>query len=368
MIYEVDFGIYKNFKNVMYSLERLKEMGVTHIELMPILKHNGKTAWGYETVSYMTIHPEYGTEIEFIELIKEAKKHDMKIILDMCFNHCGDTTMFTPEWFVMYDGQHTNYSGCGNTFNAHESSFIRYCMASMNALIALGVDGFRFDLAPLMMINEEGKNIYEGSLLERVDTEFADYIRIYEPWSCDCYYKSKFSTSGYEWNDRLRDAVRRYCLGRLDLQSVIDEMNAYDGNINFVTCHDGFSLWDFISYDSKQNWTNGEDNRDGNCNEICGVIAEEHRREVAIKALKLIILAKGIPMLRSYDEFLITLYGNNNNYKKSVFYANGDISEEISFLNELRKDVDYSKDIKICYNNDGIILQMLNGQVVEIKL
>ncbi|MGL4425004.1 MAG: alpha-amylase family glycosyl hydrolase [Cetobacterium sp.] len=351
MIYEIDFGIYKNFETVTNNLDRIAELGTTHIELMPILEHNKETAWGYETVDFLSIHSEYGTKDDLRKLILRANELSMQVIVDMCLNHCGDTSRFNKNWFVLYKGNHTNYTGCGNTFNAHNPIFIEYAMQSLHSLVDLGIGGFRFDLAPLLMINGKGEYVYHMSLLERMDTEFSGLFRAYEPWSLDGYFKSKFDTTGYEWNDLLRDCVRNYILGRVNLKQVVNEMNAYHGNINFVTCHDGFSLWDVFSYNKKNNWSNGEDNRDGNSNEVCGVVAIGTKLSCVEKALKIIILANGIPMLRSYDEFLSTFGGNNNNYKKSDYTIIGNVSNYIKELNESKKKIDYDYKIEIVGEN-----------------
>jgi glycogen operon protein len=316
-------------------------------------------------VDYLSLHGEYGTKEDFLELVSKAKELGLKVIVDMCFNHCGDVTEFNKNWFVLYKGHHTNYTGCGNTFNAHNPIFIEYALQSLYWLVDMGVDGFRFDLAPLMMINSKGECVYEESLLERIDVELADYFRAYEPWSLDGYFKSKFDNTGYEWNDILRDGIRNHVLGKTSLRKVVNEMNAYDGNINFSSCHDGFSNWDWMSYEKKDNYSNGEDNRDGNSNEICGIV--ENKEKMIRRALTLAILAKGIPMLRSYEEFGITLYGNNNNYKKSVYQNTVDFSEHIRVMNKVKRNIDYNYEIE-AFGEDKLVFKTKNGDTAILVI
>ncbi|MGL5962659.1 MAG: alpha-amylase family glycosyl hydrolase [Cetobacterium sp.] len=349
LIYECDFNLYKNFEGILKDLRRLKKLGVTHIELMPIMQHSNIGGWGYCWDTLENIHSSYGDEAELKCLIDSASTLDIYIIIDVVFNHSSNIAkvQLNKEWY----SDDPNPSGCGNTFDSHNQDFQEYILKHMRWLKGLGVNGFRFDLAGALDVNKKGHKIYKGSLLERVDKEFKDMIRIYEPWSCVGYYKSKFSVSGYEWNDKLRDSIRRYILDYCSLEDVVYEMNQYSNNINYITCHDGFSLWDFINYDHKNNWANGESNKDGNPHEVCRRV-EDDKVELLKKALKLLIISKGIPMLRGGDEFLSTFEGCNNNWKGLVTSKKiMDIQDYISYLMYLRGSIDYSIPIEIYSKN-----------------
>ncbi|MGL5984216.1 MAG: alpha-amylase family glycosyl hydrolase, partial [Cetobacterium sp.] len=340
-------------------------LGTSHIELMPVLEHNMETVWGYETTDFTKISANLGGEKGLRDLVNESHDLGMEVIVDMCFNHCGDTDGFEEkDWFIMESGRHTNYSGCGNTFDSHNEGFKEHCKESLDFLLDIGVDGFRFDLSPLMMMNQQGDLIYDGSLLEIIDKEYSDFTRIYEPWSLNHYLKSKFSLTGFEWNDKIRDVIRKYILfGDEWVEDLVREMNAYDRNINYVSCHDGFTLWDSVSFQFKDNCVNGERNRDGNGNEISRCTPFENREEICKKAIQLCILSKGIPMLRGGDEKLNSLQGNNNNYKglaKSSFH--GDISKEIHRANITKQLIDYSK--PITYTDTHFVFQGYDQQIL----
>ena len=340
MIYEVDFVRYKNFKNIEANVDKLVDMGVTIFQLMPIMEHDNIGGWGYCGIFLDQIHHEYGTIEELKSLIRKVEGRGGKVFVDTVFNHCKDVGQFPKSWFI----PNFNGSGCGNTFNAHNRDFQDYCMNILHKLKDIGVKGFRFDLAPLLRCNKDGKQIYEGSLMQRIDNELSCCTIIVEPWSCVSYDKASFKMTNYEWSDQTRDTLRKFMLCRCKLYEVVGCMNSYVRNINFITCHDGMSLLDVLSYPYKNNYINGEENRDGNSNEVVGEYGFDLTEKIdrVKKGIKLLILAKGIPMIRSYDELLITYFGNNNNWRGLAEYdLTYDLSEYIKECVELRNTIDH---------------------------
>jgi isoamylase len=296
---------------------------------------------------------------------------DIEVVLDVVYNHTPEGNEWGPTlsmrgldnaaWYRL-QAQHPLYSenltGCGNTLNAEHPQVTRFVLDSLRYWVQeMGVDGFRFDLAPVLGRNSQGFNphaefftaIAQDPLLSRVHM-------IAEPWDAghDGYQVGRFPGRFLEWNDKFRDAVRGYWLQRgvshgefarrftasSDVFHHSKRLPA--ASINFISVHDGFTLLDTVSYSRKHNHANGEQNRDGRDNELCANFGVEGptqvsevlqlRRRVQRAMMASLLLAQGTPMLCAGDEISKTQYGNNNAYCQD---------NETNWLNWSKRDADF---------------------------
>ncbi len=362
-----------SFKGLVEKIPYLESLGITHVELMPVMAFDEQDVpsqvdaqglgnfWGYSTHSFYSPHPNYcltpelgSHRREFRDMVKALHRAGIGVILDVVFNHTaegGETGPhinfkgFGNETFYHLDDTdrraYRDYTGCGNTLNANHPFVARFILDCLEYWVReMHVDGFRFDLASALARGEDGAPMHNPPLLwgiELSDSLAATKI-IAEAWDAAGLYQVG-TFPGYrwsEWNGRYRDSIRRFVRGDPGLAGevatrIAGSSDLYEYNlrlpinsVNFVTCHDGFTLWDLVSYNRKQNLDNHEDNRDGsneNYSWNCGV--EGHTEDPGIIALRrrqaknliaILLLSQGVPMLQAGDEFLRTKYGNNNTW------------------------------------------------------
>lgn len=370
------------FEGLKEKIPYLKELGVNAVELMPIFEFDemkdyrlvdGRAVvdyWGYNTVSFFapntsyatgTEHNKEGTELK--ELIRELHENGIECILDVVFNHTAEGNeqgaAFSFKGFdnnIYYmltpDGFYYNFSGCGNTLNCNHPivhQMILECLRYWTT--TYHVDGFRFDLATILGRNEDGSPMSKPPLLQSLafDPILGNVKLIAEAWDAGGLYQVGSFPSWNrwaEWNGRYRDDMRNFLKGDFGMWETAanritgsrDIYNPqYRGNeasINFITCHDGFTLCDLYSYNEKHNEANGWNNTDGsndNRSWNCGIEGETQdeevltlRRRLAMNAFVVLMCSRGTPMFFAGDEFLNTQYGNNNAYCQD---------NEISWLN-----------------------------------
>jgi len=350
------------------SIAHLKSLGVTTLELMPVHEHQDETVltlrgqtnyWGYSTLGFFAPDRRFATPggdavREFKEMVKRLHAAGIEVVLDVVYNHScegdalGPTVSFRGIDNRVYyrvdpsdPGKYVDYTGCGNTLDATHPQVLKLVTDSLRYWVnEMHVDGFRFDLAPALARGQEGE-------IERISSFFAVVHQdpvlsriklIAEPWDIghDGYQVGNFPVLWSEWNGRFRDTVRSFWRGEArvvpDLGyrlSGSSDLFADDGrrphaSINLVTAHDGFTLRDLVSYASKHNEVNGENNRDGldeNHSQNCGVEGETsaprvlaRRRTLSRSLLATLFLSQGVPMLEMGDELWRTQRGNNNPY------------------------------------------------------
>ncbi|MCX6112421.1 MAG: glycogen debranching protein GlgX [Proteobacteria bacterium] len=360
------------FRGVMEKIPYLKELGITAVELLPIhafddqsiVRHNPdgkalKNYWGYDPVSFSSIHLAYSSFREIREAIKEFKEmvnalHDagIEVILDVVFNHTAEGNELGPTfsfkgidnsiYYMLDNGRnYKNYTGCGNTLNfSHPVVRDLVVDSLLYWVVEMGVDGFRFDLASVFSRDAQGNIIPNAPLVEKIAEHpvLRDVIMIAEAWdAAGAYQVGKFGGARWaEWNGKFRDDLRSFI--KADIGSLANIAERLTGSpsmflssskfpsnsINFVTCHDGFTLYDLVSYNKKHNLANGENNEDGyNDNRswnwgIEGDTSDEKIKKLRLKQMKnamaLTMLSLGVPMINSGDEFCKTQKGNNNAY------------------------------------------------------
>lgn len=362
------------FLGVTEKIAHLKELGVNAVELLPVWEFNeseynccalsaGKhlcNYWGYSPVSFFALMNRYAssTQIgavvnEFKAMVKALHRAGIKVILDLVFNHTaeggflGPTLAFKgidPSLYYMADseGRYLDFTGCGNTVNGGHPTVLELIIASLRYFaIEMHVDGFRFDLASVFFRTASGYPVMPSALVDAIgaDPSLADCLLIAEPWdAAGLYQVGSYYRAGQrwsEWNGQYRDTVRRFIKGTPQSAGMFatricgsQDLYGAEGSplnsINFVTAHDGFTLYDLVSYNQKHNYSNGENNRDGlNENESwnCGV--EGPTKNIRIQLLRArqmrnfhlaLMLSRGIPMLHMGDEYGHTKSGNNNSW------------------------------------------------------
>ena len=361
------------FAGVIEKIPYLKELGVTDVELMPIMafdeqdvpeeaaRRGLKNYWGYSTHSFFSPHPGYcnspkeGSHLqEFRDMVKALHKAGIGIILDVVFNHTAEGGADGPTINFKGFGNQTfyhldpsdrrlyrDYTGCGNTVNCNHPLVANFIIECLEYWVReMHVDGFRFDLASVLARGEDGSPMQHPPVLWSIElSEVLAHTRIIaEAWdAAGLYQVGAFPGFRWaEWNGRYRDVIRRFVRGEKGLVCELatrlsGSSDLYQSHgrlpintINFVTCHDGFTLYDLVSYDEKQNEDNGEDNRDGTSENFswnCGGEGETNdslilllRRRQAKNFMAILLLSQGVPMLLAGDEVLRSQRGNNNAY------------------------------------------------------
>ena len=362
------------FKGILEKLDHLKELGVTALELLPIYDYNTKSnkninpltgerlkdMWDYNPNNFFVVSKHYtdakqdGDEIVcFKDFVKEIHKAGMEVILDVVYNHTGEGNEYKLTFnFKGIDNgiyymlnkdnkkEYVNYSGTGNTFNCNYPAVKNLILDSLRYWVSeMHVDGFRFDLAPILGRDIDGQWLGKDSLLGEIaqDPILSKTKLISESWdAAGGYYLGKMPVGFAEWNGEYRDDMRRFINGHLGVVSnlatcITGSSNLFkkqekgpQNSINFITAHDGFTMWDLVSYNKKHNIANGEDNRDGsNHNISCnyGVEGETDdegiikiRKQQVKNAITLLMISQGVPMIVMGDEFCRTQKGNNNPY------------------------------------------------------
>jgi len=360
------------FAGLMEKIPYLRALGITAVELLPIhefdecdcIFRNPDTGerlrnfWGYNSIAfgavkaaYASTGPEHGQVTEFREMVRALHAAGIEVYLDVVFNHTGEGDergrtysfrgldnqlyyMLTPQ------GRYLNFSGCGNTVNCNHPVVRNQLIQCLQFWVAdMHVDGLRFDLASVLGRDYLGRVLVEPPVVERIAEEsvLTDTKLIAEPWDAAGLYqvgRFPFGRRWSEWNGLYRDHVRRFWRGEPGMAGQLatrlcGSSDLYESSgrkpthsINFVTCHDGFTLWDLVSYNQKHNRANGEDERDGsneNYSWNCGVEGPTTDRDVlalrqrqARNLIATLLLSQGVPMLLAGDEFLRTQQGNNN--------------------------------------------------------
>ena len=365
------------YLGMIEKLPHLKAMGITALELLPIYEFDETewklfnpltnkrlfNYWGYAPLSFFSPMQRYGTTADPMTTASELKTlieacHDqgIAVILDVVYNHTGEGNeqgpaysfkqIDRPTYYIMEAESYANYSGCGNTFNANHPVVWSLVIDSLRHwLCEYRVDGFRFDLASALTRSQTGSPMAEPPLLEAIinDPIIGRSLLIAEPWdAAGLHQTGRFSTLNQrrtpvflEWNDRFRDDVRRFIKGDEGLSGAFasrlcgsEDLFGPRGSplqsVNYVAAHDGFSLYDLVSYQSKNNLSNGEENRDGMNDAAswnCGVEGPTEQEQVlrlrdrqVKNFLVALFLSQGVPMLLLGDECHRTKLGNNNTW------------------------------------------------------
>jgi isoamylase len=359
------------FLGFVEKIPHLQRLGINAVELLPVhehyvedvLKERGLTNyWGYNTLSFFAPELSYGTRsapgcevAEFKTMVRELHRAGIKVILDVVYNHTAEGSELgptlslrgidNPTYYALTGPPeaparfYRNYTGTGNTLDLAKPAVIRLVMDSLRYWVqVMHVDGFRFDLASVLGREEDGTFRRSSGFFDAVsqDPVLSRVTLIAEPWDLGTNQVGNFPLDWSEWNGRFRDTVRRFVKGDpaqvRDLGARLtgsadmyrdDGRSAYN-SVNFVTCHDGFTLNDLVSYDVKCNQANLEGNRDGtdaNDSWNCGAEGETDdesvnrlRRQQARNLLCTLLFSAGTPMVLGGDEFLRTQRGNNNAY------------------------------------------------------
>lgn len=378
-----------SFAGIIEKIPYLKQLGVTAVELMPIFEFDEVASghmyrdkhlyeyWGYNTVAFFAPNTSYAASAEYNregrelkEMIQLLKENGIEVILDVVFNHTAEGNEFGPfisfrgidnniYYMLTPDGHYYNFSGCGNTINCNHpvvQQFIVDCLRYW--VTGYHVDGFRFDLASILGRDENGKPLEDPPLLKRLayDPILGNVKLIAESWDAGGMYQVG-SFPAYnrwaEWNGKYRDTMRDFLKGNtwcapeaaqritgsLDLYYSV--YKGYTSSVNFLTCHDGFTLYDLYSYNNKHNEENGWNNTDGandNRSWNCGAEGDTSdpgvlslRFRMMRNAIATLMCSRGTPMILSGDEFANSQFGNNNSYCQD---------NEISWLNwdDLKKN------------------------------
>ena len=406
------------FAGLIEKIPYLKELGVNCIELMPIFEFDelenkkilsGKRLvnyWGYSTVGFFAPKAGYaasspfGMEADELKnMIKQLHKNGISVILDVVFNHTAEGNENGPYisyrgidnrtyYLLTPEGHYLNFSGCGNTMNCNNPivrnvvlDCLRYWVSSYH------VDGFRFDLASILSRDENGVPMISPPLLDSIasDAILGKSILIAEAWDAGGLYQvGCFPDFGRwsEWNGKYRDCVRKFVKGgdecapemyqRIRGSNDLYGKRSSAASINFITCHDGFTLYDLVSYNEKHNELNGENSMDG-CNDNnswnCGIEGDTADLQVLSlrfqqmkNMLTILLTSRGIPMLLSGDEFANTQWGNNNAYCQdneiswldwSYLEKNRDLYEYVKRLIAFRKKHPVISSTSYDFGNNG---------------
>ena len=358
------------YAGLVEKIPYLKELGVTVVELMPVFQRDPQEGdyWGYMPLNFFSPHAQYASiqreeqqHIEFKNMVKAFHQAGIGVVLDVVYNHTceGDHKgpiysykgLDSAGYYMMSTdpaNPYANYSGTGNTLNFGQPHVRKMVIDSLRFWKrGMHIDGFRFDLASVFSRNADGSlNWGEAPIFSEIaaDPELGPVRLIAEPWDTAAYQLGRGfpGLTWLQWNGRFRDDIRRFVKG--DAGMVPDVMRRIYGSddlfpdnraeayhayqsVNYVTSHDGFTLYDLVAYDRKHNSQNGNNNQDGtdaNFSWNCGQEGDE-AISAAVRALRrqqvknfccLLFLSNGTPMFRAGDEFLNTQFGNNNPYNQ----------------------------------------------------
>ncbi|NBJ90254.1 glycogen debranching enzyme [Acutalibacter sp. 1XD8-36] len=359
------------FEGLREKIPYLKELGVNAVELMPIFEfdemqdyreHEGNKLynyWGYSSVSFFAPNTSYtatnehnreGNELK--RLIRELNENGIEVYLDVVFNHTAEGNEHGPffsfkgfdnniYYLLTPEGYYYNFSGCGNTLNCNHPIVHQMILDCLRYWVTTyRINGFRFDLASILGRNEDGSPMDKPPLLQSLafDPILGGVKLIAEAWDAGGLYQVGTFPSWNrwaEWNGKYRDDMRAYIKGdggtaNLAAQRISGSRDIYESkgrknaSVNFLTCHDGFTLYDLFAYNDKHNDANGWNNTDGTWNNYswnCGAEGEtsdpqvnELRLRMIRNSFALLMCSRGIPMFLSGDEFCNTQFGNNNAY------------------------------------------------------
>ena len=372
------------------AVAHLKRLGITAVSLLPVQQHIAEehlarrglvNYWGYNTVGFFCPEPRYASVAngqtarhEFRQMVRELHAHGIEVVLDVVYNHTpeGDETgpsiswrgLDNRLWYHLLPGElqrYANHSGCGNTVNTRHPRALQFVLDSLRYWVqAMHVDGFRFDLAPVLGRGDAGFDAQHAFFkVLAQDPVLAGVKLIAEPWDIGPggYQLGQFPRGWLEWNDKFRDTARAFWLGgdvtrgefaqRLAASSDLFQARARAPaeSVNYVVSHDGFTLADLVSFDMKHNAANLEGNRDGTTHNLswnCGWEGATTDPEVLLRRGRLqrallasVLLAQGTPMLAAGDELGHGQGGNNNPYcqDNSTTWINWALADEalISF-------------------------------------
>jgi glycogen operon protein len=362
------------YRGLMEKIPYLNKLGVTAVELMPVQEFNENQAtginpqtgkplgnyWGYDPVAFFAPKASYSSsgglgqqKLEFKEMVRAFHHAGIEVILDVVFNHTAEGNELGPTlcfrgmdnaiFYTLADNKryYKDYTGTGNTINANHPVVRDHILGALRYwVVEMHVDGFRFDLASVLGRDGSGKLLANAPLLDRIaeDPILKDVKIIAEAWdAAGAYEVGSFSERRWaEWNGRYRDDVRRFWRGDdgmlgLFASRICGSADIYansgkgpEASINFVTCHDGFTLNDLVSYRHKHNEANGENNHDGTDSnfsdnygaesETTDALIEPIRKRQVKNFLLTLLISRGVPMLLGGDEFRRTQGGNNNAY------------------------------------------------------
>jgi glycogen operon protein len=387
---EADRGTFDGMRNEVV-LEYLKALGVTSLELMPVhafidelhLADKGlRNFWGYNPISFFAPNTRYAKSdaiAEFRNMVRAIHDAGLEVILDVVYNHTGESDRLGPTlsfrgldnlaYYSTETGSAATYindTGCGNTLNADHDRVQQLVLDSLRYWHKdMGVDGFRFDLAPVLGRHDHGFSAAHP-MLELIESndELCDAKLIAEPWDPGPggYQLGNFSPRWAEWNDRFRDAARKFWRGddgmagefAMRLRGSADVFEASKrlprASVNLVSSHDGFTLADVVSFEHRHNEANGEGNRDGHrhnfsCNHgIEGPTDNpaiiDARRRHRLNLFATLLFSQGTPLLLAGDEFGHSQQGNNNAYAQDNETAWLDwegIEEQPMFAEQVRE-------------------------------
>ncbi|MCB0581786.1 MAG: glycogen debranching protein GlgX [Phaeodactylibacter sp.] len=372
------------YRGLAEKIPYLKKLGITAVELLPVqqfdpfdVPNDLSNYWGYSPIAFFAPHQGYsstpdplGTIREFRDMVKALHRAGIEVILDVVFNHSGEGDEQGPTlsfrgienrayYMLNKENSHyayQNFTGTGNTLNANHSvvrrmirDCLRYWVSEMH------VDGFRFDLASVLSRDENGRPIQNPPVLWEIESDpvLAPTKIIAEAWDVHQYQVGSFVGDKWaEWNGRYRDDTRRFVKGDAGMASAVRNritaspdlfkklLRDPNRSINFITCHDGFTLNDLVSYNEKHNFANGEGNRDGhnaNFSWNCGAEGpsadpkvEKLRQKQIRNFFTLLMISQGTPMLLMGDEVRRTQQGNNNAYcqDNEISWFNWDLVEQ----------------------------------------
>jgi glycogen operon protein len=387
------------YAGLVDRIPHLQDLGITAIELLPVFQFDPYDApagrvnyWGYQPISFFAPHHAYSSRPgalaaldEFRDMVKALHRAGIEVILDVVYNHTTEGGQDGPTlcyrgfandvYYMLQEdkSRYADYTGCANTLNANQPIVRRLIQDSLRYWVTeMHVDGFRFDLASILSRDEAGCPLPNPPVLWDIESDplLAGTKLIAEAWDAAGLYQvgTFVGDTWQEWNGRFRDDVRRFLKGENGSISGVatrllgspdiygHEEREAEQSINFVACHDGFTLNDLVTYDRKHNDANGEDNRDGtndNMSWNCGV--EGPTGDAAVEALRnrqvknflaLALLSAGTPMLLMGDEARRTQRGNNNAYCQdneigwfdwSLVERHADIHRFVRLLNAFRQ-------------------------------
>lgn len=348
------------FAGIRHHVDHIASLGVTAVELMPIHQFDPDEAnyWGYMPLAWDALHHGYvaGDDpiAEFTGMVQAFHDAGIEVLLDVVYNHTTEEDELGPTYHLRAigdaayyvlrpDGSYRDDAGCGNVIRAAHPAASKLIMDSLAQFADLGVDGFRFDLGSLLGRDPGGEVQRDSVLIEEI-TAFAakrDVRLIAEPWDLAAYQLGDAfpGRSWAQWNGRFRDDTRSFLraedgaasifAGRIDGSADLFGTDARR-SINFITAHDGFTLYDLVSYETKHNVANGhagtdgtDDNRGWNCgwegDDIPADRADDVHRlrlQQMKNAMVMLMLSNGVPMMLAGDEFAQTQHGNNNPYNQ----------------------------------------------------
>jgi glycogen operon protein len=388
------------FAGLIEKIPYLQELGVTAVELLPVFAFDEREVrgvnpldgselrnyWGYDPYLHFSpqasycVNPDEGSQItEFRDLVKALHKAGIEVILDVVFNHTAEGNHMGPTisfkglgndaYYLLHPTEpqyYMDYSGCGNTVNANHPIVQKFILDCLHYWVEeMHVDGFRFDEGSVLHRGGDGAPMEFPPVVWGIELAegLADTKMIAEAWDAGGLYDvGQFPGSRWsDWNGRFRDDVRRFVRGDLGLVSTIatrisGSMDMYEGggrgpanSVNFITAHDGFTMYDLVAYNEKHNDANGEGNRDGvneNLSWNCG--AEGETDDPGINALRgrqvknfaaILFLSQGVPMFVAGDEIGRTQRGNNNAYcqDNELSWFDWDLAEQNSDLHRFFK-------------------------------